>query len=328
MKVVSLVFIFLLLAGCQKQICSDQPNSNLLEINIEVNRLEKSLFRSSNPEDVARFLEENEDMAQSMFHQEEYPNQEILANQIFMLIQNEAIDTLYQEADKAFDQPAFEKQMNLSLSWLKYYFPNASIPMVETVVTGFYNDLVISKEKIIIGLDFFIGENATFRPLDIPQYILNRYDQRYLVPSILKFYVADYVSSGDEETLLSEMIDYGKIYYLLGNIMPCTPDHLIIGYTPKEIMDVSAFQELIWSRIIEQDILYATDEFTKRKFIGERPNAIELGDECPGRIGAWIGWQVVKNYMDETGSTMQQLMANRNHHDIFSKSGYKPKNIR
>jgi hypothetical protein len=149
-----------------------------------------------------------------------------------------------------------------------------------------------------------------------------------MTPTILKFFIADYCSSGDEETLLSEMIDYGKIYYLLGSIMPCTPDDLILGFTAKEILDVYAYQELIWSRIIEKEWLYVTDEFTKKKMLGERPKTIELGDECPGRVGAWIGWQIVKQYMDETGSTMQELMANRNHHEIFAQSKYKPKNRR
>ena len=69
-----------------------------------------------------------------------------------------------------------------------------------------------------------------------------------------------------------------------------------------------------------------TDEFTKKKILGERPKTIELGNECPGRVGAWIGWQIVKNYMDVTESTMQELMNNRNHHEIFVKSKYKPKN--
>ena len=218
--------------------------------------------------------------------------------------------------------------MNNSLGWLKYYFPEMTVPKIQTMVSGLYNDLAISKDLIIIGLDFFIGEKASYRPKEVPQYILRRYEPKYMTPTILKFFIADYCSSGDEETLLSEMIDYGKIYYLLGSIMPCTPDDLILGFTPKEIRDVYAYQELIWSRIIEEEWLYVTDEFTKKKMLGERPKTIELGDDCPGRVGAWIGWQIVKQYMDETGSTMQELMANRNHHQIFSQSKYKPKNRR
>ena len=251
-----------------------------------------------------------------------------MAERIFGLVQNDFIDTLYAEANEAFDQPLFEETMNTSLGWLKHYFPEMTVPKIQTMVSGLYNDLAISKDVIIIGLDFFIGEKASYRPKEVPQYILRRYEPKYMTPTVLKFFISDYCSSGDEETLLSEMIDYGKVYYLLGSIMPCTPDDLILGFTSKEILDVYAYQELIWSRIIEKEWLYVTDEFTKKKMLGERPNTIELGDECPGRVGAWIGWQIVKHYMDQTGSTMQELMANRNHHQIFAQSKYKPKNRR
>ena len=326
MRIVCLLFVCLLLNGCSEDLCRDHPDVELPEVKIRVNRLEKELFDSQDIRDVEIFLENYGEMAARIFHLNEYPNEKILAERILGLVQNEFIDTLYREADEAFEQPLFEERMNTSLSRLKYYFPEMEVPKIQTIVSGLYNDLAVSKDFIIIGLDFFIGEKASYRPKEVPRYILRRYDAKHMLPTILKFFIADYCSSGDEETLLSEMVDYGKIYYLLGSIMPCTPDDLILGFTPKEIRDVYAYQELIWSRIIEKEWLYVTDEFTKKKILGERPKTIELGNECPGRVGAWIGWQIVKHYMDETESTMQELMINRNHHEIFVKSKYKPKN--
>ena len=326
MRIVCLLFVFLFLNGCIDNSCRYHPDVELPEVKIVVNRLEKELFNSQNISDVEMFLQENGEMATRIFHLNEYPNEKILAERIFGLVKNEFIDTLYSEANEAFDQLSFEMKMKTSLSLLKYYFPEMVVPKIQTIVSGLYNDLAISKDYIIIGLDFFIGEKASYRPKEVPRYILRRYEPKYMIPTILKFFIADYCSSGDEETLLSEMVDYGKIYYLLGSIMPCTPEDLILGFTSKEILDVYAYQELIWSRIIEKEWLYVTDEFTKKKILGERPKTIELGNECPGRVGAWIGWQIVKHYMDETEITMQELMNNRNHHEIFVKSKYKPKN--
>ena len=326
MRIVCLLFVFLFLNGCSEDPCRYHPDVELSEVKIVVNRLEKELFNSQDISDVKMFLQNHREMATGIFHLNEYPDEEVLAESIFGLVQNEFIDTLYREANEAFEQLLFEEKMNTSLGLLKYYFPEMVVPKIQTIVSGLYNDLAISKDYIIIGLDFFIGEKASYRPKDVPRYILRRYEAKYMIPTILKFFIADFCSSGDEETLLSEMIDYGKIYYLLGSIMPCTPDDLILGFTPKEIRDVYVYQELIWSRIIEKEWLYVTDEFTKKKILGERPKTIELGNECPGRVGAWIGWQIVKHYMDETGSTMQELMNNRNHHEIFVKSKYKPKN--
>jgi hypothetical protein len=297
-------------------------------VSIEVERLEYDLFDAQDAGTISDFLKQNNSMTQLLLHGDQYPNRDVLADRMFSLTKDPFVDTLFMEAVNAFNQPKFETEMSRAITWLQYYFPEAKTPKVQTVVTGLYNDLVVTDELIIIGLDFFIGADASYRPMDIPQYILKRYNQNFLTSTVLKFLVSSYATSGEETSLLSEMIDYGKVYYLLGKIMPCTPDDLIIGYEPQEIVDVYAYQELIWARIIEQEVLYSTDEFTKKKFIGERPNVYELGDDCPGRIGAWIGWQIVKHYMDKTNASMQELMENRNHHEIFTTSGYKPKNIR
>ena len=62
----------------------------------------------------------------------------------------------------------------------------------------------------------------------------------------------------------------------------------------------------------------------KQKFLAERPNVYEIGDKCPGRIGAWVGWQIVNEYMEKSNVSVQQLMEQTDHNEIFGKSGYKP----
>jgi hypothetical protein len=34
----------------------------------------------------------------------------------------------------------------------------------------------------------------------------------------------------------------------------------------------------------------------KQKYISERPHTIEVSPDCPGRIGLWVGWQIVNEY--------------------------------
>ncbi|MDA9906702.1 hypothetical protein N9D01_05110, partial [Cyclobacteriaceae bacterium] len=162
MRIVCLLFVFLFLNGCSEDPCRYHPEGELPTVEIEVNRLEKELFEAQEISEVEKFLQTHEQMAARMFHLNEYPDEEILAERIFGVVQNEFIDTLYAEANEAFDQPLFEKTMNNSLGWLKYYFPEMTVPKIQTMVSGLYNDLAISKDLIIIGLDFFIGEKASY----------------------------------------------------------------------------------------------------------------------------------------------------------------------
>jgi hypothetical protein len=157
---------------------------------------------------------------------------------------------------------------------------------------------------------------------------LQRYNYDYVVPTIFKFIASSYSQNGGENSLLSEMIDFGKIYYFLEQLLPCTEKHLLIGFKAQEWVDVMANQEIIWANFIENKLLYETSEVTKRKFLGERPVVYEIGDKCPGRIGAWLGWEIVKAYMERTDVSLKELLQETDHHKIFSQSQYKPSNQR
>jgi hypothetical protein len=326
MRTVFTMIVILFLISCGKESCrQDSPMSQ--EVNITVERLETTIFESKSEEDVENFLNENVQFAALFLDSEEYPDKSILAQKIFKLVDDPFIDTLYNEATAEYDDfDEIKLTLNDAIGRMKTLFPEMTIPKIQTAVTGLYKDLYISDTLVIIGLDFFIGEKATYKPMDIPAYILEKYDRENLPVTIVKFLSGGYVSKGKKETLLSEMVDFGKTYYLLSRLMPCTPDSLIIGYSPKEMVTIEKNQANIWANFVENEILYETSHITKRKFLGERPNVYEISRECPGRIGAWIGWQIVEAYMATNDVTILELISERDNDKIFQKSGYKPKN--
>ncbi|MDQ4140161.1 MAG: gliding motility lipoprotein GldB, partial [Bacteroidota bacterium] len=66
--------------------------------------------------------------------------------------------------------------------------------------------------------------------------------------------------------------------------------------------------------------------FKTGKYLEDRPTVPEIDAKCPGRIGRWVGWQIVRIYMEENPDvTLQQLMAEKDAQKIFNESHYKPK---
>ena len=52
---------------------------------------------------------------------------------------------------------------------------------------------------------------------------------------------------------------------------------------------------------------------------------LELDNESPGRIGQWIGWQIVRSYAEHNKDvTLQQILA-MDAKTLFDNSKYKPK---
>src|SRR5690606_31135560 len=165
------------------------------------------------------------------------------------------------------------QEITNAFKYIRYHFPDFKIPKVYTMVSGFNSDLYISEDIIVIGLDYFLPEDHRFQPGDLPRYIAKRYQKDYIVPTILVALSQRYnATDPKDQTLLAEMIYYGKAYHFVKAMMPCTSDEYIIGYTEKEIADSYANEELIWSHFIENQLLFETTPLSSENIRGRRPS--------------------------------------------------------
>jgi hypothetical protein len=187
--------------------------------------------------------------------------------------------------------------------------------------------MYLSDSLIIIGLDYYLGGEASYRPLNTPGYILKRYRKENIVPNTLLFMSEKYNETDpDDQSLLADMIYYGKSYFFSKQMLPCVPDSIFLGYTPAEMNDIDYNEAIIWANFIENELLFETSHFIKDKFISERPQTLEISQNCPGRIGRWIGWEIVKEYRERNEDlTFTKIMGNPDARAIFIKSKFKPR---
>ncbi len=321
--------MILLLAGCSgNNNCDDHPGG-LENVDIEIQRLEKTLLNIADRDELSSFLDREPVIAEFFLRQSEYPNRQIMVDQLIRRFTNPYIDSLTAEIDQIHgDLKWLEKDLEAAFSLLKHYYPEFDIPVVKTVATGFDYDLFVSDSLIVIGLDYYMGPEAKYRPMGTYNYILKRYDQQYIVPSIMLLYG---ISSQfnhhdpDDETILSDMMSYGKSFYFAKSMLPCTPDSTLIWYSDREMAAVDANDDLVWSHFIENNLLFETSHLIKRKYLDERPKTYEIGTECPPRIATWLGWEIVKKYMDDHPEvSLPELMKITEARRIFEESKYRP----
>ncbi|QHL89401.1 gliding motility lipoprotein GldB [Nibribacter ruber] len=312
--------------GCQKKGCQIPEEIANVPVKIEVEQLEKRFYAINGLPQMQQFLQQEPLFADRFLQRKSYPNDQLLAQNLLRMATDTSLARLVKQSDAAFgDLTEVEKELENGFKHVKHYYPNFYVPPVKSFVSGLSRDLLVSDSLIVLGLDFFIGRKAAFRP-QAPQYILERYEKENLAPSVMllvsnKFNKTDFVNS----TMLEEMIDYGKSFYFVERMVPCTPDSLIIGYTGQAVADVQHNEGKIWAHFIEKGLLYETSQFTIRKYIGERPNIPEISARCPGRVGAWVGWQIVRQYMEKNPNvTLPQLMNEKDARKILDQSKYKP----
>ena len=243
-------------------------------------------------------------------------------------MQNPQWRELYTEVEKRYSN--FDGQANAIedlFQHIKYYFPIATMPKVYTVVADmdYNNKAIYANDKLVISLELYLGANHKF--YEFPKYLKQNFEERQMMPDIVTSFSLGKIPQTSEKTLLSEMIYYGKQLYLKDQLLPSYTDAEKIGYLPEQIKWCQENESYIWRYFIEKELLYSTDSKLPGRFTNLAPFSkfyLEIDNESPGRVGQWIGWQIVRSFMQNNEASMQDMLK-MDAKQIFKKSKYKPK---
>ena len=235
---------------------------------------------------------------------------------------------LYTEVQKKYSNfEPVRKDLVTLFKHIKYYFPQTKTPKVITVISEMdYNNKVIYADSlVIISLELYLGKEHKF--YQFPKYIKQNFEQKQIMPDIISSFSTQKIASITDDNLLSEMIYFGKQLYLKELLLPDYTDAGRMGYTPEQITWCQENESYMWRYFIEKEMLYSDNQKLIPRFINPAPFSkfyLEIDNESPGRVGVWIGWQIVRSYMKNNEVTLPQLL-NTNAKEIFEKSKYKPK---
>jgi hypothetical protein len=333
MKKLSLIFFAFLLWNCggrEKEECAFIPEVSSEGLALELQHFEDTLANIQSKRQLVGFLTRQPVIRDQMLRRAEYPGDSVFIDEMFKRFSNPAIDSLLKETRRVFgDGSDLESKFREAFANLKYYYPDFNPPKVKTLITGLDTDLFVTDSLILVSLDFFLGPDATYRPKTY-DYLMRRYDPDDIVTSCLLIYgISNRFNKTDlkDRTVLADMVAYGKSFYFAKHMVPCTPDSVLIWYTPAEIKGAKQNEDLIWARFIQDKILFSTSAVDKKNYLGDRPITTQVGEKCPGRIGQWVGWQVVKEYMsNHPEKSLTQLMNMDDAQVLFKDSNYKPQN--
>lgn len=322
------LLLFFIACKSTKEECALQHETSSIKIELNLISFEDSVLAIENKQQLIDFFSRHTVMRDVFFNRPGYPSDSVFVNELFHRFTSPAFDTLLVETKNVFSNGAeLKKEFTQAFTNLKYYYPQIQIPRIETVITGLESDLFVSDSLIIVGLDYFLGGKAKYRP-NMYEYMLKRYTKDFVVPSAMLLYGIDSrinLVNPQDKTVLADMLAYGKAYHFAKQMLPCVPDSVFIGYSAEEISGARTNQDMIWKRLVADEVFYKTSQQIKQKYISERPKTIEVGDQCPGRIGMWVGWQIVDAYQKRNPKlTLPELMKISDAQLIFKGSKYRP----
>ncbi|RAJ14645.1 gliding motility lipoprotein GldB [Olleya aquimaris] len=316
--VIFIVSLFFLMLSCQDD-NTIQKEIAKININVDVERFDIA-FAEAKPNDLPQLKS-----AFPFMFPEQYDDA------FWIRKMNDTLQLqLNEETLKKFPDLKDETQEIKQLfQHLKYYFPTFKTPRVITTTSDvdYRNKVIVTDTIAIIELDTYLGNDHFFYE-GLQAYIVANMKPEQIVVDLADAYAKKMVLNTKRKNLLDEMIYFGKLLYIKDKVIPFKTDAQKIGYTPEQLDWAYANQEQIWKYFIDKELLYSTDSKLPNRFINAAPFSkfylAEIDNESPGRIGQFIGWQIVRAYMKNNDVSITELL-NTPTQTLFNKSKYKPR---
>lgn len=317
-KITFLSLFFVLLIAC-KQESKIEKEIAQIPISFEIERFDEK-FANLQPENLPELKSEYPLLFPEQYH-----------DSIWLGVLKDTVQLeINREVAKAFPDFLKEKEeLHDLFQHLKYYFPDFKTPRVITITANvdYRNSVILADNLLLISLDTYLGKDHYFY-YGIERYFVKNFIKSQIAPDVVQNYAEKYIPRPTERELLDYMIYYGKIQYFKEKMLPENSKANIIGYTEEEMEWAGENEREIWGFFVEQRLLYETDPDLRRKFLDVGPFTrfgLQLDNESPAQLGQYLGWQIVKQYVDKNKDISLSDLIELDNETIFKESNYKPK---
>lgn len=249
--------------------------------------------------------------------------------------QDSLSNALHQDVLKKYNNPqAIKDSLTDIFKRLKFFYPNFEVPNVYTFTGELpyeYPVAYFPKSKdMVIGLDWFLGEeNSSYEAMRIQDYFRVQMNPVNFKPKVVESIARQMVPYDiRKRNFIEKMIYEGKVLIIQDALLPNTSDAAKIGYTEEEIAWSYDNEAQVYLYFTEEQIFFNDDKKLNERFLDPAPFSKFFSDndtKSPGKIGAWMGWQICRAYLDKNKDVdLQTFLTDQDLLKIFKESGYKP----
>ncbi len=228
-------------------------------------------------------------------------------------------------SEKFSDLSSYEKELSKGFKELEKNLDGIKIPEIYTQVSALNESIIVTDSLLGISLDKYMGQ-------DYPLYQNYYYDyqtrlmkpEQILYDSFVYYLISEYPLTLYGITLLDVMIYYGKIYYIVDELLGNKGIETVLGYNQEEKKWCKENKSALWGFMLRNRLLQSTDPMLIREYIRPIPTGF-YREESPLLLGIWLGYQIVEGYMEQYKKTSWlELLNNNNSVYFLEESKFNP----
>lgn len=203
-----------------------------------------------------------------------------------------------------------EMSLGTAMRRIQSELPGIDTPHIYGIVSPYRQSVITADSVVLVALNLYLGR-------DYPGYAgfenyfrLTREPSRITYDVMEAIVASHYPTNNDRaKTILSKMLYHGALVYAIMMSIPDADLSLALGMSGEDLEWSVDNESLIWDTIIRQELLYSSSEIDASKLLMPSPATPAIHPEAPGRVGRYIGYKIVKSYVDKHKSvTLKQLL--------------------
>lgn len=230
---------------------------------------------------------------------------------LHLFLTHEAVAKLYADTEARFaGDTIWASDLQQAFARFHEQFPQSPLPRLLTHVSGLNQSVVTVDTLLSVSLDCYLG--ADYPLYEQRYYIYERalHESDRIAFDALEVWLRTlYPYQSKRNALLDRMVYEGKILYALASTLPRVDVYRLLGYTDEQRQWCQANEAEIWRQVIARKHLFSTESMLINKYIEPAPFVADLNPDSPGRLGRWIGYQIVERYAREKKMSAAELLA-------------------
>lgn len=245
-----------------------------------------------------------------------------LPEQIYNFYQTQYIQDLEKEKLKILDKVrSRENDINTAFRYFDHHFPEAPRPYQIIFMNKLFSNIHCSDSAISVALESYISSESKVIQ-SIPKNQLYEWQRErmnidFLTRDIVINWIQVHLFEEIDKQLAQHIVQAGKIMYLLNAAFPDAEGAFILRYSQQDWKWAQENEKLTWDYLVKEQLLFKNNRRDKANFLNAGPKTVGLPDEAPDRMGQFLGYKMVKGYMDEHKDVSLQALVELDYNKIL-----------
>lgn len=234
------------------------------------------------------------------------------------------------EVDKVFHTTDIvEKELGTLDANIRELLPALTHYSYYGIISPYRQQIMLVDSVVYVALNHYLGESheayssmpayaratkkAAYIPLDIAEAILS---------------VEYPFESSSNPTAIQYLLYQGALMKAVATLTETDDTATLMGWTADQLSEVSDREAAIWRKMAADNLIYSTDMQLARRMTEPAPSTASLQPDLPGRIGRYIGYQIVNSYLaGHPDTNLSDILSTEyyNSPSTLIESGYSPK---